>query len=207
VRILAIILIQFCLLGHTSFAQKECKMMFFNDFNDTSAHWIKSKQSKIASYNIKDGYYYIEGLKKRKAVMDLYQLEIDEDEDFEIETSITKVSTIKKNAYGICFGFSDAGNFFGFIVNYNGKFSFFKYEDGTRTEIIPWTVNEHINQGTGSINRLMIKKEEGQLKFYSNGSLVATSSFQGFFGDKIGFYIQNKQKVAVDYIRVFYSRK
>ena len=200
---LSIIFILFCILiNSSSLAQSKCQMLFSDEFNYNRPF---SQKGKSVSNSIEDGYYYIEVLKKRRAVKVTYKMDIDESKKFEIETSITKISTSKTNGYGICFGFSDVKNYFCFIVNHRGEFKFFKKRNGKETEIIPWTESEYINIGVGSTNRLMIIKEGDELKFYSNGNLLAVNPFQSFFGNMVGFKIHGKQKVAIDYIRVTYS--
>ena len=205
-RKFSIIITLFCILiNSSSLAQSKCRMLFFDEFNENSFGWPTVGYEKISSYSIENGYYYIECFQRRKAAMALYPMEIDENENFEIEASIRKESTGKKNGYGILIGFSDVDNYYGFLINDKGEFRFFVRRDGERESIIPWTKSEYINQGIGTTNILMIKKEGEELKLYSNDSIVAVTPFQSFFGNMIGFYIQRKQKIAIDYLRVIYS--
>ena len=116
-----------------------------------------------------------------------------------------KESTGKKSGYGILIGYSDFDNLYGFLINDKGEFSFSVRRDGKKEVIIPRTKSEYINQGIGTTNILMMRKEGEELKLYSNDSIVAVTPFQSFFGNIIGLYIQRKQKIAIDYIRVTYS--
>jgi hypothetical protein len=179
-------------------------MVFMEEFNDNTLQW-PTKKGKNTSFSIKNGYYYIECLKKRKAALALCQLDIDENEKFEIEASIRKESMTKKSGYGIVFGFSDANNHYGFLINDEGEFRFFERNDGEKELIIPWTESEYINRGIGTSNKLMIKNEEDRLVFYINDSIVSHSPVQKFFGNMAGLYVQKKQRIAVDYFSVVFS--
>lgn len=197
-----------CIMATTiSVGQSKCKMLFFDEFVDNNFNWGVTEDDRNVSYSVENGYYYIEGLQKRKAYMTLQQLEIDESIYFEIEASIKKESTGKKGGYGICFGYENARNYYGFIINDKGEYKYFEFKGGITDKIIPWTKSESVKQGIGTTTRLMIKKDEGVLKFYINGSLVAEKPFLGFLGNKFGIYHQRIQKIAVDYFRVLYFRK
>ena len=204
---ISIIITLFCILINSfSLAQSKCRMLYFDEFNDNNSYWPRVEYEKLSSYNIENGYYYIECFQRRKAVMAFHPMvEIDGNENFEIETSMRKESTCKKNGYGIFIGLYDGDNYYSFLINDKGEFGFFELRDGKRESIIPWTKSEYINQGIGTTNILMMKKEGEELKLYSNDSIVAVTPFHSFFGNNIGFYIQRKQKIAIDYIRVTYS--
>lgn len=201
---LSIFITLFCIIiSSFSPAQSQCRMVYINDFNGEDY----SLKEKAASYNMENGYLYIEGLKKRKWVLNLYIMEVDETKDFEIEASITKVTTAKKNGYGIIFGYLDQKNYFTYSINDKGEFAFIKVMNGEIEKIIPLTESEYINTGVGSTNNLRIIKEGEELKFYSNGHHLATKPSQRFFGNMLGFNLQRKQKIAIDYLKVFYFTK
>ncbi|MEN8250486.1 MAG: hypothetical protein ABFS32_16245 [Bacteroidota bacterium] len=207
-RKLLIILTLFCILMNSfSLAQSECRMLFFDEFNDNSYNWPIKEYEKKASYSMENGYYYIECFQKRKASMALHIIEIDENENFEIEASIQKESTAKRNEYGIILGFSDIENFYGFVINDKGEFRFFETRDGERESIFPWTESEYIRRGIGTSNKLMIIKEGEDLKLYANDSILTVTPFQSFYGNLSGLYVQRKQRIAVDYFRILYSKK
>ena len=114
-KILSIIFILFCILfNSSSFAQSKCRILYFDEFNDDSSGWPIEEHEKESSYSLENGYYYIECFQKRKAAMYVHPMEIDENEDFEIEASMRKESTCKKNGYGIVFGFKDGDNYYGY---------------------------------------------------------------------------------------------
>ena len=202
----SIIITLFCILINSfSLAQSKCRMLFFDEFNDNEFSWPIAEYENTASYSIENGYYYIDCLRRNLAVWALQAVDIDENENFEIEVAIRKESIGKKSRYGMLFGYSDFDNLYGFMINDKGEFSFSKRKDGKKEIIIPRTKSEYVNQGIGTTNILMIKKEGEELRLYSNDSILAVTPFQRFFGNKIGLYINRKQRIAIDYIRVTYS--
>ena len=179
-------------------------MVFVEEFNDNMLQWPTNK-GKNTSFSIKNGCYYIECFKKRKAALALCQLDIDENEKFEIEASFRKETIAKKSGYGIVFGFSDADNHYGFLINDEGEFRFFVRRDGEKESIIPWTESRYINRGIGTSNQLIIENKEEGLTFYINDSIVSHAPLQRFFGNLTGLYVQKKQRIAVDYFSVVFS--
>jgi hypothetical protein len=201
-----LLLVLFIILNHSLLlAQTKCQVLYIDEFIDSSGNWPTNDINNITSYSISNGYYYIEGLHKKRASLVLQSIWIDESENFEIEASIKKISGSKKNGYGLCFGLSDDKNHFSFAVNDKGKFRFYKRKDGENEKIIPWTESEYINRGTGVANKLKIIKEGEKIEFYSNDHLIAMIPFQSFIGNNIGFYNERKQKIAIDYLRITYS--
>jgi hypothetical protein len=180
-------------------------MMFYDDFDDTRFRWASNKQSEVISYKIEDGYYYINCYKRRKAVMSLQHLKIDENEDFEIETSIRNEGSGKKTGYGILLGYANVDNHYGYLINDKGEFTFFEREDGKIESIVTQQESEYLNQGKGATNNLMVKKEGEELKLYANDSIIAVTPFKSFYGTAVGIYVQRKQCIAVDYFRVIFS--
>ena len=202
----SIIITLFCIsISSSSLAQSKCRMLFFDEFNDNEFSWPIAEYENTASYSIENGHYYIDCLRRNLAVMALQAMDIDENENFEIEVAIRKESIGKKSRYGILFGYSDFDNLYGFMINDKGEFSFSERKDGKKEIIIPRTKSEYVNQGIGTTNILMIKKEGEELRLYSNDSILAVTPFQSFFGNIIGLYIHRKQRIAIDYIRVTYS--
>jgi len=201
-----LLLVIFIVLVHsTLFAQDKCQMMFYDDFIDSRNSWSIENIENQVSCSISGGYYYIEGFQRKQARMHCLLMDIDDNKNFEIEVSIKNISGANKNGFGIGFGLLDAKNFFGFKINNKNKYKLYKFEDGKMESIIPWTKSEYINQGTGSTNKLKIKKEGEKMKLFINDHFIASSPFQNFFGNGVGFVVDRKQKVAVDYIRVIYQ--
>jgi hypothetical protein len=188
------------LFGHPSFAQNKCKMMFFEDYDKPSIYEFNNQLSK----QISDGYFFLEGFEKKRIWMIYYPIDIDETENFEIETSIKRISAAKKRyTYGIIYG-SDRNNYYSFRINSKGAFKFQKYADGEYEQIIPLTKSEYIIKGIGRKNKLRINKEGDTVYLYVNDNFLVATPFESFFGNNIGFFIAREQKIAIDYLKVIY---
>jgi hypothetical protein len=176
--------------------------MLYEEYNTSSEKEINNHLSKHKS----DGYYYLEGLHKKMIWKVNYPAEIDENENFKIETSIKKISAGKKRySSGIIYG-SNGNNYYCFVINDRGRFAFIKAMGDNYDVIIPYTESEHINVGKGSTNKLAIKKAEGLIHLYANDNFLTTTPFENFFGNNVGFILSRKQKIAIDYLKVLYSQ-
>jgi len=67
-----------------------------------------------------------------------------------------------------------------------------------------WIYSEQIIQGNKKYNTIAVSKIGNTYHFEINSVKVATSTVQPFFGNKIGFNVNNKQTVLVDWITVEY---
>ena len=110
---LSLILFLFCVLGNSSLsAQKECRMMMYEEYDIQTE---KEFNNQLSQY-ISNGYYYLEGFSKKRLWMVYYPIDIDENKNFEIETSIKRIHAARKRySCGIIYG-SDRKNYYFFII-------------------------------------------------------------------------------------------
>jgi hypothetical protein len=65
-----------------------------------------------------------------------------------------------------------------------------------------WKEFDFINKGNYATNHLEVRKMNGQWIFYVNHQLVHSCPAQSFFGNNFGLYVEDKQKVTMNYIKV-----
>ncbi|PXY03184.1 hypothetical protein DF185_03625 [Marinifilum breve] len=187
------------------------EVVFSDNFIGTS-NFITSSNDETHSLKIEDGKYWIQ-LKKDDQSYNAYTaIGIDTEKDFEIQTRITKISGTQEHGYGLEYGRIDNDNQYCFIITGNGHFKICKIRRGKIKETPGWTLSGAINKGDGASNILTIRKVGNNIIFLINNievyCLSPFKSFLGknyrFFGNLIGFMLNDKQEVAVEYIEVAY---
>lgn len=79
-------------------------------------------------------------------------------------------------------------------VHKNGKVNYLK----------EWTSSSHIKTGNGATNILTVKKVGSKLQYLINSKIVYTSYSYESFGDRTGFIVYDRQKIAVGYLSMTY---
>jgi outer membrane protein OmpA-like peptidoglycan-associated protein len=150
---------------------------------------------------IQDGQYIIEHKRKSMSWLFTKSLYLNPDKDFYIESKMTQLTGVDDDGYGIIFGMSGIANYYSFVVSSNGRYFLYGYKNNEYFSSKEWTKDGGINKKK-TANVLGIKKSGNEISFFVNGKLMFTQAFQGFFGLSIGFVLNRKMKVAVDYIKV-----
>ncbi len=130
---------------------------------------------------------------------------LNKSKDFEIETSVTKISGTQDRGISFLFDYKDSDNYREFGFTANGYFRVAEAKDGSYSTLKSWTVSNSIKQGNYGTNKLKIKKKGNRLTFYINGTYLFGTDYKSFYGSKMGFRLWRNQKVGIDYFRVKYS--
>ncbi len=183
-----------------AFSQQQ-STVYYEGFTSYTSDWLTDRNdTRVLS--ISDGQYYFEHFKKDGAFGTWRNLTIETYADFTIETAITKVGGVQNYGYGLIYGKKDWDNYNRFVLSGNGMFSITRIENGKTEDLKSWTKSTAIKQGNGATNKIAIKRQGPDLKFYINNSLVHTEPFLPFFDKQIGYYIAHDQKIGIDYISV-----
>jgi hypothetical protein len=174
-----------------------------DDFSSKKNAWVESSTDD-AELKLRNGKYYFNHKRTSGGWTSTNVVKIDTNKDFEIESKFLKIDGIKNNGYGFVFGRKDSENQFVFTVSANGSYSIDQYVDGKYTAIKDWTKSSYIKTGNNSYNTLKIKKERGFIKFYVNDRYLTLYTHKPFMGNRFGFVVYNKQRVAIDDLSIKY---
>ncbi|SDW87499.1 Caspase domain-containing protein [Lutibacter oricola] len=194
------------LIYSSLFAQTNSNTIFEDNFYSNIKDWSEGSDEK-RSFFVQDGYYYFSHKRDKNSWLAHQAMDIDSSKDFKIETKIKKVSGVQDYGFGLTFGRLDNDNEYWFQISGNGYYRILKYENGDKTDIKKWTTSSFIKEGNGAINNLTVEKSNNKYKFYINGSFVHSMPFSKLFGKRVGFVVNNKQKIGVDYIKAYYLNK
>lgn len=172
---------------------------------DSQGSWTKDNND-IRELYVSNGKYYFEHKKKEGSrEYTTRTFYIDFTKDFEIETSITKISGIQDYGMSFLYDYKDTDNYTEFGITATGYYRVAESKDGNYSNIKSWSESSYIKQGNYGVNKLKIKKKGNRITYYINNSYVYGMDYKKFKGSKMGFRLYRDQKVAVDYFRVKYS--
>lgn len=171
----------------------------------TQSNWTKGDNDERELY-VSNGRYYFEHKKStgfREFTTRTFYLDFSR--DFEISTTIKKISGEQDRGISFLFDYKDKDNYTEFGYTATGYYRVAESTtSGKYNNIKSWTQSSYINQGNYSNNDLKIKKSGSRLSFYINGKYVYGMDFRSFKGKKMGVRLYRNQKIAVDYFRVKY---
>ncbi|WP_347175043.1 caspase family protein [Polaribacter uvawellassae] len=174
-----------------------------DDFSSDKNGWAESS-TESAEIELRNGKYYFSHKRDSGGWTSTQVVDIDTNKDFEIESKFTKISGINNNGFGFVFGRKDGDNQFVFTITSNGSYSIDQYIDGKYTALKDWTKSSYINTGDNAVNTLKIKKERGFIKFYVNDRYLTLYTHKPFMGNRFGYVVYHKQKVAIDDLNIKY---
>ncbi len=194
-----ILFILILLYSLQTIAQPHTVEGFEDDFTGDAA-WSES-ESENSSCKIQDGQYIIEHKRSSMSWLFTKSLYINPSKDFYIEAEMTQLTGTNDEGYGIVFGMSGIQNYYSFVVTSNGQYNLYGYKNDVFFSTQEYTKVKGINKKK-SANVLGIKKTGQEISFWVNGKRLFSQPYQPFFGLSIGFVLNGRMKVAVDYVQV-----
>ena len=171
-------------------------IIFEEYFADNRNDWLVDENEDIMT-KIQNGKFIFEHKREESGYYTLNLIDIDQDKDFSIETTLQHLSGENDYGYGLVWGLEDIYNYFSFEIANTGFYRITKKVNGNFETLVGWTDSDHIYT-YGETNKLSIKKSGNQLKFYINDNYVAQTSFERFFGNAIGYVIWKNQTIEID---------
>ena len=184
----------------------QVSVLLDENFSTDELPWYISKsdigQSKI---NTGRGVYIINHKRKSSTLPAYYSLKIDEKRNFKISANLYKDKGVNNYGYGLLWG-GKSKNYYSFMISATGYFLVGKVEEGVWQDLLPdgWISSDAIKKGKNKFNKLAVSKIDGRYHFEINGYEVATIPLGNFYGDWVGFNVNNKQKILADWIKVEY---
>ena len=181
----------------------ESKTIMFEGFNNNNNNWSQKNDSE-AKFTIAGGDYTLDHKTTTSSWTTTIEKKFDTSREFRISAQIKKISGVNNYGYGLIFGRKDSKNTNKFLISGNGSYLIISYENGQRKKVKDWTESKLIKTGNGSSNTLTIKKQGSKTDFLINSRVVFTSYSTKYYGDRVGFSAENRQKVAIAYLSLSY---
>jgi S1-C subfamily serine protease len=133
-------------------------------------------------------------------------------DDYMIQLSLTLLEggynkkTNRNQGFGLIWGFLDWSNYLRLLITKDEYSMIGGTIAGSSIDIKKWEREYSLNEGN-SVNTITLIKENNYFKIYYGNYFEEKSvddilSSQDLMGDRVGFYIPNGCKIAVDYITV-----
>jgi len=183
---------------------KECKWVFNEKFKDNSRKWplINDEEKGIAEL-MPNGGLHIKTNKK----IDFAQwikLEVDQYEDFSIESDIKFAGGSSDGFYGIIYGVKDWDNYHFFCINSSGYYNYGVRYEGLNAVFSGNLYSANILRGK-NVNRLKIKKSGKKAYFSVNGEILDNFNYRPIVGKRVGF-VSFESKINLEIANLIYQR-
>ncbi|MCW5914916.1 MAG: retroviral-like aspartic protease family protein [Chitinophagaceae bacterium] len=192
------------MISTVSYGQK--KEIFRDDFNNNFNRWSEAKETNQERF-FRGGQYYIINNESGILTWNTQNVDIDQNENFIIETSVALNWQKDGSAY-LIFGEDNRSSkncHCLSIQKVKNKYTTYigKRIDGEWVGV--WK-NGKIKD-FGQQNILTVKKKKNKISFYVNGSLVHSKDFEPFFGNGVGVGCGAPQNASFDYLTVKQDKK
>lgn len=174
---------------------------YMDPFDDNSNKWDVFDIG-AASSRIEEGFYHIENNKQGGTLIVLHYHRFPHKSDFVIETAIRVISGPDGNSFGLIFGAKDARNNYSFQVRENKYYAVKTYRRGESKQVTAGKISDSYRNNNASA-LLKIVKQADVIYFYINNRYVDNLSNLKFYGDRIGFIVEGKSHIAIDYTRSY----
>ncbi|MBI9042219.1 caspase family protein [Lutibacter sp.] len=177
--------------------------IFSDNFNSNIHNWYEGSDAK-RTFSVRDGYYYFEHKQKTGSWLSTQNITIDTQRDYKIEATIKKISGVQNAGYGIDWGTND--EYFEFLITSQGYFSLYNYSKATNQFIAvkDWEFTNTTYNTEESSNILSITKIGNTTTFYVNNQLIYTATLKTIEVDRVGFVVNQHQKIGIDNLTVSY---
>ena len=184
------------------FAQE--KKLLNEQFSDNSGNWPSIKTAvSSAAVNTARGVYILRYKDVVNNLAVMKDIGVDAKRDFKFEAKFYKEKGVKNYGYGIIWG-GRPDNYYSVLIAGTGYYCYGKVVDGVWTDITDWVHSPVISQGNKSYNSVAVSKIGGTYYFDINNNRVATIQAEGVFGNQVGFNVNNKQTILVDWATFTY---
>ncbi len=188
------------LQSYVTFGQFSVKIVNEN-FNSNMMRW-EIQKNENSEMTIQDGKYALSCLKEGTAITSAIDVPHIQSTNYTITAAMQKIKGIDDNGYGLLWGSQDANNEYEFIISGNGQFKIIQWEQGNKTELMPWTYSSAIKKWDFSTNILKIESINHVLRFYINEIYIAALKELPTLGNRIGFILNETMQVEIDYFIV-----
>ena len=180
-------------------------IVFQDDFSNNSNNWLEQSNSDVKLY-VSNGKYVVDNQPDGDFRVTQRSINIGEDQDFIIETTLRMTRGAETTAFGLIWGSDGGSNYYHFAINGSGSYIIIKMVYGEWEDMIDWTSSSAVKTyDSGGWNKLTVSKKGNKISFYINDQWVNEYSYEEFFGNRMGYRISSEMKVEIDDIKVYGS--
>jgi hypothetical protein len=194
------LLLFFSIITFLGFGQSN-SYVYQEEFSSTNNWPIGNNE--IRELSVYGGNYYFEHKRETESwTVSTADFTLSDSDDYEIETSIQKISGVQDYGISFLYDYKDKDNYKEFAITANGYYRVATSENGTYTTAQAWTTFTSLKTGNYGTNVLKITKKGTVVTFYINGNYAFTTTHKSIVGKKLAIQLYRNQKISVDYFRV-----
>ncbi|MCK4663813.1 MAG: PKD domain-containing protein [Bacteroidales bacterium] len=175
---------------------------FFDEFDNNSNNWFEGYSAGVYDMYIYSGTYYIENYSETGRLTINYNIDPDEDRNYEIWVGMV-ITAQPASTYGngLFWGFlSDPWGYYYFKI---ADFDWYIYGDTEEGSYIDWSHSSYV-EPIDEYNELTLRKVNDTYYYFINEHYMGSYSVGEFFGTGLGFYCGNLSAIEIDYIDIMY---
>ncbi len=176
------------------------RVIFLDRFVDNQNNWYRS-QDPSAPARVENGHYLF-GSNAGGFRFATMPVPLDQDRDFRIQCTVTKISGTEDFFYGLIWGLLNGDNFFNLAITASGHVAVTRKKDGRFSDFMDTSrVHSAVRQGN-SANHLLVSKSGDRLRFFVNEREIHEMPFEPLLGPGIGFVVYHNILLTFDDLRV-----
>ncbi len=168
-------------------------------FNDNTGGW-ELFDTTMATARIDGGKYYIFNKSETGELFILHHADFPLGREFVIETAIKTEKASENHSYGFVIGASDASNSYVFQIVGDESYAILKFQDGDPEELLSGKIRSRVFKQK-AFNSIKLEKLGSKIRFYINNHYIDEVSDIALFGKRVGFHVEGKSEIAIDYTR------
>jgi len=193
------------------------KLLLSEEFSSNNNGWNTFQESKNVygktknkGVKINNGELQIfhEYQENKFVLSTIYLSKLSKNIDFEIEASINR-NDLGKGTFLLFGATKRAFNYVGFNGTGNYLYGYNNWDDSNDNWIKlsnGWQYNNAIIRGNYSNNILKVVNKNKNLTYYVNGQYFGSMPIKRWYGNRIGFGINEKTKAKINYLKVYQLR-
>ncbi len=180
------------------FAQQ--KTILEEGFLNNKKEWYVGEDDEISA-SVQSGEYQIKHNGEGFSCFMKDFSKLNDQSDYEVVIKIKELTGDENQAYGLVLGQKNLDNFYAFTITNKGIAGIYEFRKGELNMIASWK-NSNVEIHQKNWNTLSLIKKMGEWYFSVNEKLVHRVPARNFYGDGIGFVLNNKLELSVDSVFV-----
>lgn len=204
-KLITVLLLVFSISAVSQGRIEHLDLLWEDQFNGKDAHFTTDLGEDV-DFRVKENRFEVEHKKEGYYHTKYNSININQGLDFTIETKVRWIKGSEDGYYGLVWGYDDLKSHYDFVIKNDGTYRIMKKKNGTSIYPKEWESSEAI-ETFGKWNTMKVVKKGFKLQFYVNDQLLYENSHWPFFGNKVGFKVQDLIKVQYEYITIHQPRK
>jgi hypothetical protein len=119
--------------------------------------------------------------------------------NFDLEVEVRALAPYNDAGYGLLYRYQDPANHYLFAIGGDGYYTIALTRDGELVSLREWQQWPHVRRGAAT-NRLRVRCEQSQCRFYINGEFTTEISDDTFLDGKPALWAENTGNAGMELV-------